>query len=120
MGGRELNAAGERMIGGLICHDDELQSLEVQHLYVSSMMNNFSGCMAIGYAAGLGAAKSAAATSEPCFPRAEADAQRKAMFAPLNRKTERPVSYTEFEDGLRHVMDYYAGYVRSEKSMSAD
>lgn len=108
----------ERMIGGLICHDDDLQSLEVQHLYVSSMMNNFSGCMAVGYAAGLGAAKSAASASATCFPREEADAQRKTMFAPQNRETEHPISYTEFEDGLRHVMDYYAGYVRSEKSMS--
>ena len=108
---------GERMIGGLICHDDDLQSLDVKHLYVSSMMNNFSGCMSIGYAAGLGAARSAASVSRPEFPRQEADALREAMFAPLHTSPETPIGYTEFEDGLRHVMDYYAGYLRTETSM---
>ena len=81
------------------------------------MMNNFSGCMSIGYAAGLNAAQKAAQTDRPAFPRAKADRLRDAMFAPMRNNAEPALRYTEFEDGLRHVMDYYVGYLRSERSM---
>lgn len=95
---------GERMMGGLICHDD-LQSLDVKPLYVSSMMNNFSGCMSIGYAAGLGSARSAAFVSRPsfrdrkptlctrpCSPRCTP--LRKRRSATRNLKTDSVMSWT--------------------------
>ena len=106
----------ERMIGGIVKCTDE-QETEVRNLYTASLCNNFSAAMCMGWTAGEFAAARAAGTDMPALPEAEIAAQAKDIFAPLTERPARSIGYTEFEDGIRQVMDYYVGYQRTEGSM---
>ena len=106
----------ERMIGGIVKCTDE-QETEVRNLYTASLCNNFSAAMCMGWTAGEFAAARAAGTDMPALPEAEIAALAKDIFAPLTERPARSIGYTEFEDGIRQVMDYYVGYQRTEGSM---
>ena len=107
----------ERMIGGIVKCTDE-QETEVRNLYTASLCNNFSAAMCMGWTAGEFAAARAAGTDMPALPEAEIAALAKDIFAPLTERPARSIGYTEFEDGIRQVMDYYVGYQRTEGSMN--
>lgn len=108
---------GERMIGGVIKCDDE-QETPIKNLYAASLLATFSCCMGIGWTAGQHAAVRAKSVAMPTVEEREFEKYRAEIFAPLKEeKSERAVSYTEFEDGIRQVMDYYLGFSRSEKGM---
>ena len=106
----------ERMIGGIVKCTDE-QETEVRNLYTASLCNNFSAAMCMGWTAGEFAAARAAGTDMPALTEAEIAALAKDIFAPLTERPARSIGYTEFEDGIRQVMDYYVGYQRTEGSM---
>ena len=106
----------ERMIGGIVKCTDE-QETEVRNLYTASLCNNFSAAMCMGWTAGEFAAARAAGTDMPALPEAEIAALAKDIFAPLTERPARSIGYTEFEAGIRQVMDYYVGYQRTEGSM---
>ncbi len=106
----------ERMIGGVVKCTDE-QETEVRNLYTASLCNNFSAAMCLGWAAGEFAAARAVEVAMPSLPEAEIGALAKTVFAPLAEKPAKSIGYTEFEDGIRQVMDYYVGYQRTEGSM---
>ena len=106
----------ERMIGGIVKCTDE-QETEVRNLYTASLCNNFSAAMCMGWTAGEFAAARAAGTDMPALPEAEIAALAKDIFAPLTERPARSIGYTEFEDGIRQVVDYYIGYQRTEGSM---
>ena len=106
----------ERMIGGIVKCTDE-QETEVRNLYTASLCNNFSAAMCMGWTAGEFAAARAAGTDMPALPEAEIAALAKDIFAPLTERPARSIGYTDFEDGIRQVMDYYVGYQRTEGSM---
>ena len=107
---------GERMIGGIVKCTDE-QETEVRNLYTACLCNFFSAAMCLGWTAGEFAAARAAGTDMPALPEAEIAALAKDIFAPLAEKPAGSIGYTEFEDGIRQVMDYYVGYQRTEGSM---
>ncbi len=106
----------ERMIGGVVKCTDE-QETEVRNLYTASLCNNFSAAMCLGWTAGEFAAARAVETAMPSLPEAEIGVLAKAIFAPMAEKPAKSIGYTEFEDGIRQIMDYYVGYQRTEGSM---
>lgn len=108
---------GERMIAGVIKCDDE-QETPIKNLYAASLLATFSCCMGIGWTAGAHAAVRAKSVSMPTLPENEFEKYRAEIFAPLKEeKSEQAITYTEFEDGIRQIMDYYLGFSRSEKGM---
>ena len=106
----------ERMIGGVVRCSDE-QETDIRNLYASSLVNNFSGSFCLGWTAGEAAAARARSTDMPTLPEAEIEALHRETFLPFSDKPDRAITYAEFEDGVRQVMDYYVGYQRTEGSM---
>ena len=107
---------GERMIGGIVrCKDD--QETDIANLFTASIMNNFSGCFCLGWTAGAAAAARAKEVTLPPLPEGTVDEVRAKLFLPLDPAPD-AVSYQEFEDGVRQVMDYYVGFQRSAGSMN--
>lgn len=107
----------ERCLGGIIRCDDELET-DVKNLYNACLLCSFAGSMSMGYQAGRFAAKRA--RTQPLAPlpeETELSAFHDKTFQPLVCKPERAVTYTEFEDGLRQIMDYYVGYQRTDAGM---
>ena len=45
----------------------------------------------------------------------ESEEERARVLAPLN--SDGSTTYTQFENAIRQVMDYYMGYVRNERGM---
>lgn len=108
---------GERMIAGVLKCDDE-QETPIKNLYAASLLATFSCCMGIGWTAGAHAAIRAKSVDMPTLQESEFEKYRAEIFAPLKEeKSERAITYTEFEDGIRQIMDYYLGFSRSEKGM---
>lgn len=107
---------GERMIGGIVrCKDD--QETDIANLFTASIMNNFSGCFCLGWTAGEAAAARAKDVALPPLPEGTVDEVRAKLFLPLDPAPD-AVSYQEFEDGVRQIMDYYVGFQRSAGSMN--
>lgn len=108
---------GERMLGGVIKCDDE-QETEVKNLYAASLLATFSCCMGIGWTAGQHAAVRSKSVDMPKIQESEFEALHADIFSHFKEtKSEKAITYTEFEDGIRQVMDYYLGFSRSEKGM---
>lgn len=108
---------GERMIAGVIKCDDE-QETPIKNLYAASLLATFSCCMGIGWTAGAHAAVRAKSVAMPTLQKSEFEKYHAEIFAPLKEeKSEHAITYTEFEDGIRQIMDYYLGFSRSEKGM---
>lgn len=106
----------ERILGGMVDCDDNQES-SIHNCFVGCVTGTFSGAMCLGWTAGRSAAERAAQTDMPHLNEAKAEEICKELFAPLQTTVDRSVSYTEFEDGLRQVMDYYVGYQRTEASL---
>lgn len=108
---------GERMIGGIIKCDDE-QETPIKNLYAASLLATFSCCMGIGWTAGEHAAKRAKTVDMPNLQEKDFEKMHNEIFAHFKEtKSENAVTYTEFEDAIRQVMDYYVGFNRTEKGM---
>ena len=107
----------ERCLGGIIRCNDELET-DVANLYNACLLCSFSGSMSMGYQAGRFAAGRAAGLEMASLPE-EADlaAFHEQTFRPLVNKPEKAITYTEFEDGLRQIMDYYVGFQRTDAGM---
>lgn len=108
----------ERMIGGVVRCSDE-QETEIKNLFAASLLATFSCCMCIGWSAGQFAARRAKTAEMPGLPESDFEKIKAGIYAPLKEtKSKHAVSYQEFEDGIRQVMDYYAGFQRTEGSMA--
>lgn len=106
----------ERMIGGIVrCKED--QETDIANLYTASLINNFSGCFCLGWTAGEAAAAKAKTVEMPRLPEERLARLQDELFAPLHNKPSYAITYGEFEEGIRQVMDYYVGYQRTEGSM---
>lgn len=106
----------ERMIGALVKTDDN-QETDVRNLFNACLVHTFSGAMCLGYTAGLSAAARAEDVSLPSLDQTVVENCRKHLYAPLENTAPSTITYTEFEDGLRQVMDYYVSYFRTGTSM---
>lgn len=107
----------ERLLGGTVVSNDE-QETEIKNLYNSALLGNFSGAICLGYSAGANAAARAAEVETMGeIDQAVVDSWFNTLYDPLIKPCERPITYTEFEDGLRQVMDYYVGFQRTEGSL---
>ncbi len=105
------------MIGGIIKCDDE-QETPIKNLYAASLLATFSCCMGIGWTAGEHAAKRAKTVDMPNLQEKDFEKMHDEIFAHFKEtKSENAVTYTEFEDAIRQVMDYYVGFNRTEKGM---
>lgn len=106
----------ERMIGGIVNHDDN-QETDIKNLFTSSITSTFSSCMCLGYSAGKNAAKKSKNTDMPEIDESVVEKKAAEITAPLENDTKTPIDYNEFEHALRQIMDYYVGYQRSGPSM---
>ncbi|MDO5537614.1 MAG: FAD-binding protein, partial [Desulfovibrionaceae bacterium] len=107
--------SSERMIGGILRCTDE-QETDIQNLFTASLQSNFSSNFCLGWTAGEFAAARAKTVEAPVLPEAKIEELRGSIYAPLEPK-ESGITYGEFEDGVRMIMDYYVGYQRSGGSM---
>lgn len=107
---------GERMLAGFVRCDDK-QETSVRNLYAGSLGGYFAGNMCLGYSAGAFAAARAAEVDMPSIDENQVEAMIDEVYQPLISPHSKPITYTEFEDGLRQVMDYYVGFQRTEGSM---
>lgn len=107
---------GELIFGGTLAVDDTFES-SVGNLFCGSIFLYCSGAMCGGYEAGKQAALRAA--SMECTGKIDEDtvAQvKESIFAPL--KVRDGLSYTELENAVRNVMNYYMGFRRSMAGMA--
>ena len=107
---------GERMIGGIV-RSDATQETDVENLFNGNIIHSFSGAMCLGYTAGGFAAHKAAGVEMPSLPEDVMERCLAEIYAPLENGGRGTLSWNEFEDGIRQIMDYYVGYQRTEGSM---
>lgn len=105
----------ERSLGGLARVNGQQETC-VENLFVGSLLPFFSSAFCMGMNAGEAAARKAKDSSLCGHDQGEVEKLRSELYLPLEPVAE-PITYTEFEDGIRQVMDYYVGFIRSEASL---
>lgn len=110
---------GELSLSGMLLADDRLET-SVRGLFAGCNFTSFSGAMCGGYVAGLHAARAAADTpGAAAWPdEARIRAERARVLAPLDRPVEGSLTWREFEDPIRQVMDYYGKFRRNMPGMA--
>jgi succinate dehydrogenase/fumarate reductase flavoprotein subunit len=108
---------GELSLSGMLVCDDRMET-GVKGLFAGCNFTSFSGAMCGGYIAG-----NYASTDGPKTAMGELDektilAEKARILAPLTRSSSRTLSYLDFENPIRQVMDYYAKYRRNMPGMT--
>lgn len=107
---------GELIFGGTLAVDDNFES-SVSNLFCGSIFLYCSGAMCGGYEAGKQAAIRASGMVSASNINEDTVAQvKKDIFAPL--KVRDGLTYTELENAVRNVMNYYMGFRRSMAGMA--
>ncbi len=107
---------GEIALSGMLLADDRLETT-VKGLFAGCNFTSFSGAMCGGYTAAGHAADDAAGAPLGRLDEGEIEACMRADMAPLENTSPTALSYMEFENPIRQVMDYYAGFRRNMPGM---
>ena len=105
----------ERGIGGVLWTDDN-QETEIKNLFNGCGGMGFSGSFCTGWNAGQAAAERAKSIETPKTPEGMVEEIRATLFLPLS-PAPGYLSYGEFEDCIRQVVDYYLGFKRTWKGL---
>jgi succinate dehydrogenase/fumarate reductase flavoprotein subunit len=108
---------GELSISGMLLADDRMETT-VRGLFAGCNFVSFSGAMCGGYMAGLHASNEARQTDMGELDERTILAEKARILAPLTRSASRSLFYTDFENPIRQVMDYYAKYRRNMPGMT--
>ena len=107
---------GEIALSGMLLADERMETT-VKGLFAGCNFTSFSGAMCGGYVAAGHAADDAAAAPRGTLDESEIEACMCADMAPLENASPTALSYMEFENPIRQVMDYYAGFRRNMPGM---
>ena len=107
---------GEIALSGMLLADERMETT-VKGLFAGCNFTSFSGAMCGGYVAAGHAADDAAAAPRWTLDESEIEACMCADMAPLENASPTALSYMEFENPIRQVMDYYAGFRRNMPGM---
>jgi succinate dehydrogenase/fumarate reductase flavoprotein subunit len=108
---------GELSLSGMLLADDRLET-SLKGLFAGCNFSSFSGAMCGGYAAALHACSDVPQTAMGELEEDAVLAERKRALAPLTRSTSHSLSYSDFENPIRQVMDYYAKFRRNMPGMT--
>ncbi|PKN62663.1 MAG: FAD-binding protein [Deltaproteobacteria bacterium HGW-Deltaproteobacteria-15] len=105
----------ELCFSGLVRTRDNFET-DVPGLFNGCVFFAFSGSMCGGYSAGLNAAEACLKTSDLApIDSEEVLKEKERILRPLH--TGEGMTYLEFENAIRQVMNYYMGYRRNQKGM---
>jgi succinate dehydrogenase/fumarate reductase flavoprotein subunit len=107
---------GELSLSGMLLADDRMET-SIKGLFAGCNFSSFSGAMCGGYAAALHASNDVQQTSMGEMEERMIVAEKMRVLAPLTRSSSHPLSYSDFENPIRQVMDYYAKYRRNMPGM---
>lgn len=106
----------ELAVSGMLLADDRMETT-VKGLFAGSNFTSFSGAMCCGYVAAGHAVHDALETEIGVIAEEEILAERDRILAPWEREGSNLLIYSDFEDPIRQVMDYYGKYRRSMAGM---
>ena len=106
----------ELSLAGFLHTDDRLET-PVRGLYAACNFNTFSGSMSGGYASGRYAAETAHEAPMGQLDEADILAEKARILGPMQVGAQGAMSYDEFEEPIRQVMDYYAKFRRNMPGM---
>lgn len=107
---------GELSLSGMLLADERMET-SVKGLFAGCNFTSFSGAMCGGYVAGFHAIQDISKSVMPEIEETELLAEKRRMTAPLSYSSVQRVSYTDFENPIRQVMDYYGKFRRNMAGM---
>jgi succinate dehydrogenase/fumarate reductase flavoprotein subunit len=108
---------GELSLSGMLLADDRMET-SVRGLFAGCNFSSFSGAMCGGYVAAFYAAGDGKGSAMGELEESMILAEKARILAPLTHSSSRAVSYSDFENPIRQVMDYYAKYRRNMPGMT--
>ncbi len=107
---------GEMALSGMLLADERMETT-VKGLFAGCNFTSFSGAMCGGYVAMNHAADDAAKYDMASLDEGEIRAWKEKDEAPLHNGAPSALTWTDFENPIRQVMDYYAGFRRNMPGM---
>ena len=107
---------GEMALSGMLLADERMETT-VKGLFAGCNFTSFSGAMCGGYVAMNHAADDAAKYDMASLDEGEIRAWKEKDEAPLRNGAPNALTCTDFENPIRQVMDYYAGFRRNMPGM---